>query len=408
MNLKGQNFRLLTLDSASGKYRVIAKSTSCSVTLTGNTEDASHKDITGMAAAPSIVSKGWSAQVESLDVTDMRALLFAVVNGVPLTVRFDETSTSNNQTELKAGFAREGVAFVNDLSLAFNDRTNATKSFQLSGTGALKTITGSEETEIVSVDTPIQKGQYFRLFLSSNGVADPSRVISAAKQLTLHISISLEESTTKDTEGDWVRQEPTGISFDISSNALMRSGETITSSVEGQTLADIETIFNNAVPVKFAIAAVSGTNNRTKGNIFCSGKVIITSLVMNGPNRANADYTTTLNGFGDLELQQSVPEIMGYSFTMPIGLGSLSEEESPKIRFNGIADANDLVSNMTIELHNSTTARIEAITPYKVSVETSNAEHMFDMTTDNGYDWRLVDFPDSATNVTIIDSITMN
>lgn len=408
MNLKGQNFRLLTLDSATGNYKVIAKSTSCSVTLTGNTESGEHKDIVGMAAAPTIVSKGWSAQVESLDVIDLKSLLFAVVNGVPLTVRFDETSTSNNQTELKAGFAREGQAFINDLSLAFNDRTNATKSFQLSGTGELKTITGSEETEIVSVDTPIQKGQYFRLFLSSNGVADPSRVISAAKQLTLHLSLTLEESTTKDTEGDWVRQEPTGISFDISSNALMRSGEPITSSVDGQTLADIETIFNNAVPVKFEIAAVSGTNNRTKGVVFCSGKVIITSLVMNGPNRANADYTTTLNGFGDLEIQQGTPEIMGYSFTLPIGLGSLSEEEAPKIRFDDLADANDLVSNMTIELHNSTTAQIEAITPYKVSVETSSAEHMFNMVTDNGSDWRLVDFPDSATNVTIIDSITMN
>lgn len=408
MNLKGQNFRLLTLDSATGNYLVIAKSTSCSVTLTGNTESGEHKDIVGMAAAPTIVSKGWSAQVESLDVIDLKSLLFAVVNGVPLTVRFDETSTSNNQTELKAGFAREGQAFINDLSLAFNDRTNATKSFQLSGTGELKTITGSEETEIVSVDTPIQKGQYFRLFLSSNGVADPSRVISAAKQLTLHLSLTLEESTTKDTEGDWVRQEPTGISFDISSNALMRSGEPITSSVDGQTLADIETIFNNAVPVKFEIAAVSGTNNRTKGVVFCSGKVIITSLVMNGPNRANADYTTTLNGFGDLEIQQGTPKIMGYSFTLPIGLGSLSEEEAPKIRFDDLADANDLVSNMTIELHNSTTAQIEAITPYKVSVETSSAEHMFNMVTDNGSDWRLVDFPDSATNVTIIDSITMN
>jgi len=63
---------------------------------------------------------------------------------------------------------------------------------------------------------------------------------------------------------------------------------------------------------------------------------------------------------------------------------------------------------MTIELHNSTTARIEAITPYKVSVETSSAEHMFNMTTDNGSDWRLVDFPESATNVTIIESITMD
>jgi hypothetical protein len=29
-----------------------------------------------------------------------------------------------------------------------------------------------------------------------------------------------------------------------------------------------------------------------------SGLVVITSLVQNAPNRANADYNTTLNGYG--------------------------------------------------------------------------------------------------------------
>jgi hypothetical protein len=51
--------------------------------------------------------------------------------------------------------------------------------------------------------------------------------------------------------------------------------------------------------VKFQIANVSGDNQRTKGSVIVSGSVIISQLTMNGQNRANADYTATLNGYGE-------------------------------------------------------------------------------------------------------------
>jgi hypothetical protein len=124
-------------------------------------------------------------------------------------------------------------------------------------------------------------------------------VIAAAKQLSLHVSLTLEDASTKDTTGDWVIQEPTGLSFDISTTALMRSGETIASAVDAQALSDLEDIYEDATPVKFQIANVSGDNQRTKGSVIVSGSVIITQLTLNAQNRANADYTATLNGYGD-------------------------------------------------------------------------------------------------------------
>ena len=112
-------------------------------------------------------------------------------------------------------------------------------------------------------------------------------------------SWNVEDASTKDTTGDWVIQEPTGLSFDISTTALMRSGETIASAVDAQALSDLEDIYEDATPVKFQIANVSGDNQRTKGSVIVSGSVIISQLTMNGQNRANADYTATLNGYGE-------------------------------------------------------------------------------------------------------------
>lgn len=144
------------------------------------------------------------------------------------------------------------------------------------------------------------KGQYIRLFLGSDNTTAPAKVIGAAKQLTLHISCTVEVATTKDTVGDWDVQEVTEISYDISSNALVRSGDTITSLVDANGLSDLETIYEAGNPVKWQIANVSGANNRTKGAIICSGSCIVSQLSINAPNRQSADYTATLNGVGQI------------------------------------------------------------------------------------------------------------
>ena len=275
----------------------IAMATGCTVTLTGNTEDASHKDITGMASAPTIVSKAWTVQVDSLDVTNA-ALFLAAIAGTPITLMWDETSTTDNQTIAGEAFARTGQAYINDVTLNFNNRENSAKSVQFTGTGELTKITTTPTTQVMPVQG-LTKGQFVRLFLSSDNTATPNAVIAAAMQLSFHVSVTLEDATTKDTTGDWVIQEPTAISYDISTTALVRSDETITSSTTGQNLSSIEEIFEAGTPVKWAIANVSGANQRTKGSTIVSGSVIITQLTLNGPNRQNADYTAQFTGYGD-------------------------------------------------------------------------------------------------------------
>ena len=298
MTLKGQNFRILTYDSTATKYKVIGMATSCSITENTNTDDSGTKDDTGMAAKPVVNSKSWQVQCDSLNVVDAAAMLTAIKSLTPFTLIWDETAVADNQTAQKAAFARKGTAYLSDLTLNFNDRENSAKSLQFSGSGALEKITSATITTEVIAAGSYTKGQFVRLFLSSDNTAAPAAVIAAAKQLSMHVSMTLEDATTKDTEGDWTIQEPTALNFDISTTALMRSGETITSAVGAKGMAELEDIYEASSPVKFAIANTSGANNRTKGSVIVSGSVIISQLTLNGPNKQNADYTVQLTGYG--------------------------------------------------------------------------------------------------------------
>ena len=294
--LKGQNIRILTQDGT--KFKVVGKSTNCTVTLTGNSDDGSTKDDVALASKPEITSKSWSVSVESLDVTDAGALLTAIKNMTPFTLIWDETATADNQTAQAAGYARRGQAYLNDVTFTWNDRENSTKQLQFTGSGALEKVSTAPEMQLVTVDGAYTKGQFVRLFLGSDNSAVPAKILAAAKSLSLHVSMSLEDATTKDTTGDWQVQEPTSLTWDISSNALVRSGDTITSTVLGQDFSSVEDIYEASAPVKFQIANVSGANNRTKGAVICSGSVVITQLTLNAQNRQNATYSTTLSGYG--------------------------------------------------------------------------------------------------------------
>ena len=289
----------MTYDSTAAKFKVIGMATGCTVTLTNNTDDGSHKDIVGAAAMPTTVSKSWQVQVDSLNVSDTAAMLTAIKSMQPLTLMWDETSTTDNQTRQKAAFARKGSAYLNDATFNFNDRENSTKSLQFTGSGALEVVPSADAVDVIPIGS-FTKGQFVRLFLGSDNTAAPSTVIAAAKSLSLHVSLTMEDATTKDTaNGDWQVQEPTAISYDITTGALVRSGETITSAVGAKALADLETIYEAGTPVKWKIANVSGDNNRTASSTIVSGSVVLTQLAINGPNRQKADYTATLNGYGE-------------------------------------------------------------------------------------------------------------
>ena len=296
MRLKGQNFRILIYDTTATKFKCIGMATSCTVNLTANTDDASTKDDVGGSAKPEVTSNAWSVSVDSLNVVDAGAMLTAMKSMTPFTLMWDETSTTDNQSIEEASYARKGQAYLNDLKLQFDDRTNSAKSLQFTGTSALEKLTTTPSTATIAAGS-YTKGQFVRLFLADS--SNPALVVAGSKTLSLHVSLSLEDATTKDTPGTWQVQEPTGLSYDISSNALVASNETITSSVDGQKLEDLMDFYENSTLMYWQIANVSGANQRTKGSVIVSGQARITSMAINAANRQVATYDTQLSGYGD-------------------------------------------------------------------------------------------------------------
>ena len=298
MILKGQNLRILVHNATAHTYDVVGMATSCTITLNTNTENASTKDDVGLAAKPVVTSKSWQVQVESLDVSNVGAMLTAIKSMSKFKLIWDETSTSDNRTAQGVAFSRTGEAYLNDCTFQFDDRTNSTKSLQFMGTGALSAWDKTGTTVAPAQALGYTKGQFVRLFLSDNNTDAPDSVIAAARTLSIHVSLNMESSTTKDTEGDWDVQDPTELNYDISTSALVRSGDTITSEVEGKALSDIEDIYESSSPVKWLIANVSGDNQRTMGTVIASGSCIISQLSIQAAVKTAATYQATLTGYG--------------------------------------------------------------------------------------------------------------
>ena len=283
-------------DTTEEKYKVIGLATSCTVNLNTNTQNVTTKDNVSAAQKTDILSKSWQVQVDSLNVADVGAMLTIAKAMAPVLLLWDQTSPSNNQTLAGADFARKGLAYLSDATFQFDDRTNSTKQLTFTGAAPLEAVGSSEETEVIPLGS-YTKGQFVRLFLSTS--ANPALVVAGAKTLSLHVGITLVDATTKDTEGDFVVQEPTELSYDISSGALIDSGETISSSVNGQSLSSLMSNYENEVLMYWQIAAVSGDNNRTKGSVIVSGQCYITQLDINAANRQAGEYTSRLTGDGD-------------------------------------------------------------------------------------------------------------
>lgn len=298
--LRGQNLRVLTYNADGDlKATVIAKATNCVVTLNTTASDATTKDDVGNASKSEITAKGWTVQVDSLDVTRIDTFMNAAKNGQKLCLLFERVSTTDNQSVMTDSggnsFGRYGDALVTDLTYTFNDRENSSFNVQFTGTGKLY-VNDESTPNVIDVDDNFTKGQFVRLFVSD--VANPTTPVAAAKQLSIHVSVQTENSTTKDTDEDWDEFVVVGVSYDISTNALIYTGQSSSLDVNAKNLANFIEHYEASDLMYWEIAKVSGDHNRVKGNKLLSGQARITQLTINAQNRQVANYTVQLSGYG--------------------------------------------------------------------------------------------------------------
>ena len=134
--IMGQNFRAFVGGS------VVTEATSCSVTISGNMEDASTKDSEHNFSQEQMVSKSWQVQVDSVEATAerLKTLLSRIKASADIAVSFDQTDTAagtKNSKPMNAAFSRSGRAFLTDLSIQATNRTTISVSEQYTGNGAL-------------------------------------------------------------------------------------------------------------------------------------------------------------------------------------------------------------------------------------------------------------------------------
>lgn len=140
----------------------------------------------------------------------------------------------------------------------------------------------------------MKKGQYYRLFLAP--AANPTAVIAAAKTMAFHGSAQTEESSTKDTTGDALEYEVTGLGYDITGSALILTPNDALNT-GGVSVNDMESYVQNTL-LYWSICLCEGTNNRTVVEEIAHGTCKCTQLQLQGQNRQNGVYNYTLKGYG--------------------------------------------------------------------------------------------------------------
>lgn len=135
------------------------------------------------------------------------------------------------------------------------------------------------------------KGQNLRITIGG-------KYIAFATSCTVHIAANLEESSTKDDTNGWQKQDITGLSWDISTDALY-SVDTDATGVNGVDALDL-ILAQQPVTVEFT--QTSGEKNRVKpaGAVVYSGQAIVNDINVTAANRTNTTYSLQAQGNGAL------------------------------------------------------------------------------------------------------------
>lgn len=140
-------------------------------------------------------------------------------------------------------------------------------------------------------------GQSLRLFLFPDN-SPQARAVCASTSCTLHISATTEQTSTKDTEGNWEDYEVTGLSYDISADALVDVGVD-----DACQLNDFLEMMESSDDYKaWSITTTTGTKNREIDDPICYGNASVSSIQITAQNRQNASLSVSLAGYGELHI----------------------------------------------------------------------------------------------------------
>ena len=136
------------------------------------------------------------------------------------------------------------------------------------------------------------KGQNLRVMVGGKCVA-------MATSCQFHVSAQLEDSSTKDSVGDFQEQEVTGLSWDAQTESLVTLEDNGTN---GELPQDLLSLMINKTQVTLTFDQTAGANNRVGQNsvIKKSGNAWISDIQITAANRQNSTMTVQFQGTGAL------------------------------------------------------------------------------------------------------------
>jgi hypothetical protein len=136
------------------------------------------------------------------------------------------------------------------------------------------------------------KGQNLRVMVGG-------KCIAMATSCQFHVSAQLEDSSTKDSVGDFQEQEVTGLSWDAQTDSLVTLEDNGTN---GELPQDLLSLMINKTKVTLTFDQTAGANNRVGQNsvIKKTGQAYVSDINISAQNRQNSTISVQFTGTGPL------------------------------------------------------------------------------------------------------------
>lgn len=136
------------------------------------------------------------------------------------------------------------------------------------------------------------KGQNLRISVGG-------KYLAFSTSCTVHVSATLEDSSTKDSTNSWQEQEITGMAWDLSADALYSVDEDAT----GMNGVDALDLILSQQEVDVEFIQTNGTKNREEvaKAVKYTGKAFVNDISIQAQNRQNTTYTIQAQGNGELK-----------------------------------------------------------------------------------------------------------
>lgn len=136
------------------------------------------------------------------------------------------------------------------------------------------------------------KGQNFRVFLKE---ADAFKAVAGATSCSVHLAANLEETSTKDSTGDWQEQEVVSKQWDGSVDALVILNDS--TAIGGLSVIDL---IGKTVDIEFQETTGEKNREAKTSGVKYSGKAIVNDISQTHGNKANSTFTMQFTGVGEL------------------------------------------------------------------------------------------------------------